>query len=160
MSWMLTVVLAAGLSQGAQGAQSAQASVAEDPAAIEREIRKLVLEFNVAYGRNDLDRYFSYYAEDVTFWYPSGRENLAGYKEDWYGLIEKGGAVEKCLVSDLQVQVSPNGDAAVATYELAVDTRMPNGELTEETALETDVWFKRAGAWKIVHVNYHVRPAP
>ena len=127
---------------------------------IEDEIAKIESEFNQAYERNELDKYFSYYAADVTLWFPSGRETLEGYKKDWYGLIAGGGGVEKNTLTDMKVQVGPAGDTAIATYAVDVVTRGKDGKKTKEHALETDVWFLRGGAWKIVHVNYNSKEAP
>ena len=56
------------------------------------EIEKLEAAFNGAYERNQLDDYFSYYADDATLWFESGRVNLADYKKDWYALIKGGGS--------------------------------------------------------------------
>ncbi len=133
------------------------ASAAENEA-VQKEITELVLKFNEEYKNNNLDAYFSYYADDVTQWWPEGRVSLADYKKQWYELIANGGGVEKCVISDLQVQVGPSGDSAVATYRLDVITRQPNGERTEETALETDVWFKRNGKWQVAHLHYNSKP--
>jgi ketosteroid isomerase-like protein len=124
------------------------------------EIEKLVVAFNQAYERNDLEKYFSYYADDVTQWFESGRVSLADYKKDWYGLIQGGGGVEKNAISDLRVQVSPGGDSAVATYALDVVTRQAGGKKTKERAWETDVWFKRDGKWQIVHLHYNSKEVP
>jgi len=124
------------------------------------EIEKLVVAFNQAYERNDLEEYFSYYADDVTQWFESGRVDLADYRKSWYELIEGGGAVEKNALSDIRVQVSPGGDAAVATYVLDVVTRQIDGKKTKERAFETDVWYKRDGKWKIVHLHYNSKEVP
>jgi ketosteroid isomerase-like protein len=127
---------------------------------VEGEVRKLEVEFNQAYERNQLDQYFSYYADDVTLWFPSGRETLEGYKKDWYALIGGGGGVEKNALSDLKVQIGPSGDSAIATYAVEVVTRGADGKRTKERAFETDVWFLREGNWKLVHVHYNSRQAP
>ena len=124
------------------------------------EIEKLVVAFNQAYERNDLEEYFSYYADDVTQWFATGRVSLADYKKDWYALIRGGGGVEKNALSDIQVQVSPGGDAAVATYVLDVVTRQVGGKKTKERAFETDVWYKRDGKWKIAHIHYNAKEVP
>ncbi len=126
----------------------------------EKEVRELVVAFNDAYERNELDAYFAYYADDVTQWFESGRTSLEDYKKSWYGLIESGGGVEKNALSDLRVQVGPGGDTAVATYRLDVTTRAADGSKTTERAWETDVWFKRDGAWKIVHLHYNSAEVP
>jgi len=124
------------------------------------EIEKLVVAFNQAYERNDLEEYFSYYADDVTQWFESGRAGLADYKKSWHELIEGGGGVEKNALSDIRIQVSPGGDAAVATYIVDVVTRQADGKKTKERAFETDVWYKRDGKWKIVHLHYNSKEIP
>jgi len=124
------------------------------------EIEKLVVAFNQAYERNDLEEYFSYYADDVTQWFESGRVSLADYKKSWYELIQGGGGVEKNALSDIRVQMSPAGDAAVATYALDVVTRQVDGTKTHERAFESDVWYKRDGKWKIVHLHYNSKEVP
>ena len=127
---------------------------------VENEVRQLVIEFNEAYQRNDLDKYFTYYADDLTQWFETGRVSLEEYKTMWYGLIEGGGGVESNELSDIRVQVGPDGNTAVATYVATVVTRSAEGERTKEQAWETDVWFKRGGRWQIVHLHYNSREAP
>ena len=56
------------------------------------------------------------------------------------------------------IQVSPSGEAAVASYALRVVTRQPDGTVTKARAQETDVWFKTDGRWRIVHLNDQRRP--
>lgn len=124
------------------------------------EIEKLEAAFNGAYEKNELDAYFSYYADDVTQFFESGRVSLADYKKDWYALIQGGGGVEKNALSDMRVQVSPSGDTAVATYVVDVVTRQVGGKKTHERAFETDVWYKRDGKWKIVHLHYNSKEVP
>ncbi len=127
---------------------------------VSEEIRDLVIEFNEAYERNDLDEYFSYYADDLTLWLESGRVTLGQYKTDWYALIEGGGSVESNELSDIRVQVGPDGKTAVVTYVVTVVTRSPEGKRTKEQAWETDVWFKRDGRWKVAHLHYNSREVP
>lgn len=134
------------------------ASAGQDPN-IEKEIRELTLKFNADYEANNLPAYFAHYADDLTQWWPEGRVSLADYKKQWQELIGKGGGVEQNVVSDLQVQVGPSGDTAVASYRVEVVTRMANGERSRDSAMETDVWFKRNGKWQIVHLHYHPQTA-
>jgi ketosteroid isomerase-like protein len=123
-------------------------------AAAEKEVRKVIADYNAAYGRNDLDTYFSYFAPDLTQWFPSGRVDLKSYRESWTKSVKEGNVLEKAEVLDLQVQISPAADAGVATYILRVTDKNPKGEVRTSDNHETDVLFKRDGAWKIVHVNY------
>ncbi len=125
---------------------------------VEREIKVLEDRVNAAYAANNLPEYFSYYAADFTQWLPTGRTDLEAYKKEWTEFIASGGRIEGVDISDLHIQVGPAGDTAVATYLLRVKTRPPKGEVSDESFQETDVWFKRDGAWKIVHLHYS--PAP
>ncbi len=127
---------------------------------VANEIRELTVAFNEAYERNELDKYFSYYADDLTQFFETGRVTLEQYRTDWYALIEAGGGVESTELSDLQVQVGPDGRTAVATYVATVVTRSPEGKRTKEQAWETDIWFKRDGQWKIVHLHYNSHEVP
>ena len=122
--------------------------------AAEKEVRAFIETYNAAYGRNDLDAYFKAFAPDLTQWFPSGRVDLPSYQASWRKYIGAGNRLEKVEVQDLQVQLGPSLDTAVATYLLRVTTRTAKGEVSTEDNQETDVLFKRAGAWALVHVNY------
>lgn len=135
-------------------AVAASASAQGNIAAAEKEVRKVIADYNAAYGRNDLDTYFSYFAPDLTQWFPSGRVDLKSYRESWTKSVKEGNVLDKAEVLDLQVQINPAADAGVATYILRVTSRNPKGEVQTSDNHETDVLFKRGGAWKIVHVNY------
>ncbi len=130
--------------------------VAQTPAAAsaEKDVRAVIADYNAAYGRNDLEAYFKAFAPDLTQWFPSGRVDKATYQADWTKYIGAGNRLERVEVRDLQVQVSASSDAAVATYILRVTTRTAKGTVSTEDNQETDVLFKRGGAWTIVHVNY------
>jgi ketosteroid isomerase-like protein len=133
-----------------------------DAAAAEREVRAVIAAYNADYAKNDLDAYFRAFAPDLTQWFPQGRVDLASYRASWTKYIGAGNAVTAAEVRDLRVQVGPSGDSAVATDVLRVTTRSVKGEVSTEDNQETDVLFKRGGAWRIVHVNYapaRVQPA-
>lgn len=123
-------------------------------AAAEREVRAVIAAYNADYARNDLDAYFRAFAPDLTQWFPQGRVDLPSYRASWTKYIGSGNKVEAAEVRDLRVQVGPSADSAVATYVLRVTTRSAKGEVATEDNQETDVLFKRAGTWRIVHVNY------
>lgn len=121
---------------------------------VEKEIRALEQKMNDAYGRNDLAAYFAYYAPDFVQWLPEGRTDLAKYKKDWTEYVNAGNKVQGVEIRDAVVRVSPSGDAAVFAYILYVKTKLADGKITEEQNQETDVWFKRDGAWKVVALHY------
>jgi ketosteroid isomerase-like protein len=145
---MMMVGLLVCLNAGPAGAQLAA----------EKEIRDLEQKYNAAYAANDLPTYFGYLAADFAQWLPSGRTDKASYEASWTRYIKGGGTVLEAEILDLQVKIGPSGDSAVASYLLRVKTRSARGVESEETNQETDVWFKRDGAWKIVYLHYS--PAP
>jgi ketosteroid isomerase-like protein len=120
----------------------------------EEEIRLLEHQMNEAYAKNDLQTYFSYYAPDFTQWLPEGRTDLDRYKREWMAYVSAGNSVQTAEMRELLLRVDPAEDAAVASYILYVKTKGPDGKITEEESQETDVWFKRERAWKVVALHY------
>ncbi|MBZ5703071.1 MAG: nuclear transport factor 2 family protein [Acidobacteriia bacterium] len=139
------------------GAVYAQQPAAQTAAA-EQEIRGLEKKFNDTYAANDLPDYFAFYAPDFIQFLPEGRTDLPAYRKEWTAYIASGNRIAAAEISDLRVQIGPSQDTAVASYLLHVRTRTAQGPVTDEDFQETDVFFKRAGAWKIVHLHYS--PAP
>jgi len=131
-----------------------------DLARAEQEVRESVIAFNRAYELNDLDAYFLFYQDDATLWFNQDFVPLEDYKKDWYQLVGNNGGVEKNIVSELEVKVSPTADAAVAAYRLEVQTRMPDGQVTRDLSQESDTWFKIDGEWRIAHIHYVSQPQP
>ena len=110
--------------------------------------------FDHAYANNDVEKYFSFYADDATAYFGDGRVDIAAYHEMWIGLMEAGGGVELNEMSDLQVQVMPGGDVAIATSFIDNRTRSPDGTTATSRAFETDVWQKIDGKWQIISLHY------
>lgn len=121
---------------------------------VEAEILKLEDAINAAYAANDLPKYFSYYAPELRAMYPEGPTTLADYRDYWTKFIQDGGKIASFVPVGMQVQVSPAGDSAVATYQAKVSTVSPGKPPADESFNETDIWFKRDGAWKIVAMQY------
>ena len=132
----------------------ATAQPAVGAAAAEQDVRAVIAAYNADYARNDLDAYFRAFAPDLTQWFPEGRVDLPSYRASWTKYIAAGNRLDRVEVRDLRVQISPAADAAIATYVLRVTTRSAKGVVSTEDNQETDVLFKRTGAWTIVHVNY------
>jgi len=128
------------------------------PPDVQKEIQDLEDKANAAYAANDLPAYFSYYAPDFTQWLPDGRTDLPEYVKMWTDNINQGGKILADHISDMHIQIGPGRDTAVASYLLHVKERTPKGEINDGDWHETDVWFKRNGAWKIVHLHYSAAP--
>jgi len=129
-----------------------------EPVSAEDEVRDLEQRVNAAYEANDLPRYFSFYASDFSQFLPEGRSDLAAYKKEWGQYIGEGNRIEKVGLSDLQVEIGPSKDSAVASYLLHVRTKLKDGKVTDEDNQESDVLFKRNGEWKIVFLHYSAAP--
>jgi ketosteroid isomerase-like protein len=123
------------------------------------DIRQLETEFNAAYAANDLHKYFGYYSDDAVLWFPEGRTDIPSYQKEWTEFVKSGGGIKDAKLSDLQVRLSPQGDAAIASYLLHVKTQQVDKKVLDEVYQETDVWFKAAAGWKIAHVHYAQPPA-
>ena len=127
-------------------------------ASVEDQIRDFEQRANSAYQANDLAKYFSFYASDFSQFLLEGRSDLAAYKKKWGEYIGEGNRVQKVDISDLQIQIGPNQDTAVASYLLHVKTKLKDGKITDEDNQESDVLFKRGGEWKIVFPHYSAAP--
>jgi ketosteroid isomerase-like protein len=109
---------------------------------------------NKAYANNDLPAYFAFYADDFRGLFPEGVSSKPEYVKSWTAFIKSGGSIEKFTYSGLAVQVSPAADAAVASYHAVARTKNPGKPAEDDKYDETDVWFLRGGAWKLVEVHY------
>lgn len=132
----------------------ATSTMAEHHNSAEAKVNAAVHAFNVAYATNDVEGYFDYYTDDATLYFFGARQIVADYHEEWSTMVDAGGAVEKNDISDVQVQVMPGDEVAVATYFVDNATRSPEGQTTVAKAFESDVWQKIAGEWKIVSLHY------
>lgn len=127
---------------------------AEHHSSAEAEVRVAIKAFNDAYANNNVDDYFGYYDADATVYFFGARQDISAYHEEWTETISAGGGVEKNELSDIQVQVMPSSDVAVATYFVDYRMRAPDGEISVAKAFETEVWQKIEGEWRVVSLHY------
>jgi ketosteroid isomerase-like protein len=137
----------------------ASTAIAEHPGAENPDLRAAIEGFDRAYANNDVEKYFSFYADDATVYFGGARQDIAAYHEMWTALMEAGGGVELNEMSDLQVQVMPSGDVAIATSFIDNRTRAADGTKATSKAFETDVWQKIDGQWKIISLHHSGIPA-
>ena len=129
-------------------------AMAEHHGSENADLHAAIKAFDDAYATNDVDTYFSFYADDATVYFFGARQDVAAYHEEWIAMMEAGGGVEMNEMSDLQVQVMPCGDIAIATSFVDNRTRTPDGTTSTVRAFETDVWQKIDGNWKIISLHY------
>jgi ketosteroid isomerase-like protein len=126
-----------------------------------KEVLDAVTKLTQAYGANDIDGYFKFYAPDLTWWGPGGRSDKASYHKMWTESVKTTGGLASAENSDLRIQVSPGGDLAVASYLLKVTRRNPGPNRPADITYEmSPTLIKRGGAWTIVHLHFQVVPPP
>jgi ketosteroid isomerase-like protein len=135
-------------------------AMAQEDTADNADLHAAIKAFDHAYATNDVEGYFSFYADDATVYFGGdARVDVAEYHEMWTGLMAAGGGVELNTMSDLRVQILPGGAAAISTSFIDNRTRSPDGTTSTSKAFETDVWQKIDGKWKIISLHYTVIPA-
>jgi len=135
-------------------------AMAQEDTADNADLHAAIKAFDHAYATNDVEGYFSFYADNATVYFGGdARVDVAEYHEMWTGLMAAGGGVELNTMSDLRVQILPGGAAAISTSFIDNRTRSPDGTTSTSKAFETDVWQKIDGKWKIISLHYTVIPA-
>jgi ketosteroid isomerase-like protein len=129
-------------------------AVAEHHSSEDAGLHAAIKAFDSAYTNNDVESYFGFYADDATVYFFGARQDISAYHEEWTALMAAGGGVEKNEMSDLQVQLMPSGDVAIATSFIDNRTRAADGTTSTSRAFETDVWQKIDGEWKIISLHY------
>jgi ketosteroid isomerase-like protein len=120
----------------------------------ETQVLALEKSFNDAYAQNDLPRYFAYYSEDFRGLFPTGVTSKPAYVKSWTAYIKGGSKIVNFTWTDMAINASPSGDAAVASYHAVAITKDPGKPQTAEKYDETDVWFKLNGRFQLVVVQY------
>jgi amidase len=134
-------------------------AMAGHPGSENADLRAAIEAFDRAYANNDVEKYFSFYADDATVYFGGARQDIHAYHKMWTAFMEAGGGVELNEMSDLRVKVMPSGDVAIATSFIDNRTRAPDGTKATSKAFETDVWKKIDGRWKITSLHHSGIPA-
>ena len=136
----------------------------DDKAAVRAEVDSAATALNEAYGANDVERYFSFFADDAILVTSDGQEqSVDEYYAEWKSLIVAGGGVSDIDV-DFPRSIRLTADANTAVvHQLSwpISYRLLGGSDTSgfvNTTIVyaiTDVWSKIDGTWKVVHTHYH-----
>ena len=139
----------------APGALHAQQPTSE----IEQEVAEAVRQFVAAYGANDVEKFFSFQAKDITI------ISMTGGRSEWEGsyqsrlAMRKAGVENTATFENLQIQVLPGGEAAVATFDFHRVRKYPTAEAARgrdpnASYTLTAVWVRRSGNWSIVNIHW------
>lgn len=135
-----------------------------DLTAARAEVETAVTGMLGAYGANDVEAYFGYFADDATLMTNGGSiQPVSDYHESWTRLIGGGGGVVSVdMNAPRTIRMTADGTAAVVLTEaLAASYRFPDGENEGEFVVSDSVWTtsitwsKVGGAWQLMHYHYH-----
>ena len=110
-------------------------------------------------SKYDVDDYFGHYATDMTVWRPGSRWSWDGYHDLWTETVATSGGVAAAEVSDAQVRVSSEGDAAQVSYVLTADYHGEGGSVSRSTFQMSTTLMERDGQWKIIHLHFASQPS-
>lgn len=120
----------------------------------EREVWRVIEEWNAAFAANDANKYFSFIDDSITVMTSSNPYRVEGLPDDRaeYEFGLKKGYSRVSLFEEIAPIVRVFGDGAVATY-------FNRGYYGAEDAgkmvylKETNVLVRRQNKWKIVHIH-------
>ena len=132
---------------------------------IEQEVAEAVRQFVAAYAANDVEKFFSFQAKDITIISLGQRADREGSYQSRLAM-RKAGVENTATFENLQIQVLPGGEAAVATFDFHRVRKYPTAEAARgrdpnASYALTAVWARRSGNWSIVHLHWtsHQEPA-
>ena len=126
---------------------------------VEQSALDFVNSLTAAYAANDVEGYFGHYARDMTAFRPAGRYSWDAYHDSWTETVATRGGVAAAEVSDAQVRVSSEGDAAQVSYVLTADYHGEGGSVSRSMFQMSTTLMKRDGQWKIVHLHFAGLPS-
>jgi uncharacterized protein (TIGR02246 family) len=112
-----------------------------------------------AFGSDDPDTYFKFFAPDATFTFynaPSRLQDRAAYEREWASWRRDiGFKVRSCTSSAQHVQIF--GEIAILTHLVQTETTTNTGD-EKASERETIVFHRRDGRWLAVHEHLSLRP--
>lgn len=120
----------------------------------ELDVLAVVHAWNDAFAKNDVERYFGFVDDEVTLFTPASPYRVEGLAQDReeFEFSLASGKTHVNLFQMMQPRVQVFGDAAVVTYAWRGSFgRGESGALA--SFKETDVFARREGGWKLVHVH-------
>ena len=158
MCAVISLLAATSIGAGQAWADTAAQNKAKQE--VDRSVHAIV----AAYATTDVDKYFSYYADDLLICCFRGEPwSKQAYYTFWKQNVASGGGVAHAEVTNLTINVSPSGDSAVAFYQMPCVRRMAAavaGQDPNITYNMTETWVKRAGKWRVVGLGYSVAGPP
>jgi ketosteroid isomerase-like protein len=124
------------------GASETDAIIALERGALER------------WGRGDPYGYLDIYARDVSYFDPAREKRVDGFKAMEEILAPLKGVIQIDSYEMIAPRVDLAGEAAILTYNLINQGRLPDGTRVVSRWNATAVFVRRGGAWKILHNHW------
>jgi ketosteroid isomerase-like protein len=122
-------------------------AVADDAA----DVKAAVLAMDAAFSSGDVETIAKYtHPEHSRFAADGGLVNPGFTKAGVKAFFDTG---IKLNVQSRHIEVKVFGNAAVVTYYTLTATTQPDGNTTQATSRDTEVWIKQGGNWKRVHIH-------
>ena len=154
-------IMAEAASHRATGSDAADSSASRDPGADKKEITAQIARY--AKSVDDLDLPLAaqvwWDSPEVSFIHPLGHEHgFDEIKEDIYTKI-MGGLFSERHLSPHDIVIHIYGDSAVAEFNWDFQATMKkDGSPVTTHGRETQVYERKLGAWRLVHVHYSPMP--
>jgi ketosteroid isomerase-like protein len=145
-----------GKSTTRQTTKSAKAGRSSPPSlsAVKAEIAAVHARRGDVWLKRDAEGYLSNYADDALLVVDGSLLGLPALGSWLHAtLAAGGGSLSMNLPPADNVAVSPKGDAATTVFQWGQRFRTAEGEVSDRTYVETNVWHRLNGAWKIVRMH-------
>ena len=118
------------------------------------ELRAILRDLPGIYKSGDIEGYLDRYANDMTSCFEGVISNCEEACNFIRSIFRDGGRTLELSAGDrTQILFSEDTDAATLCYPWREKFRYGDGRVTDTEYFQTEVWFCRAGQWKIVHVH-------
>ena len=117
------------------------------------ELRGILRRLPEIYRAGDIPGYLAHYAPDISAYYSGTLMNSDEARKFIKSLFEGDGKTLDFQMGGPQIQFSESEDAAIVRYPWRERFLYGDGRVTDTEYYETDVWYRRDGAWKIAHVH-------
>jgi ketosteroid isomerase-like protein len=102
----------------------------------------------------DAEGYLSNYWDEAVLVVDGSRTRLPELRQWLHStLAAGGGSLDLDLPAVDDIAVNPLGDAVTTIFEWRQRFRTADGEVSDRTYCETNVWYRRDGVWKIIRMH-------
>ncbi len=118
------------------------------------ELRKAIRRKDDAYRAGDIAGYLKADAPDVQVYFAGSLMTFEEARRLNERQFAGGGKILEYQIADPdQISFSAAGDAATVCYPWRERFRYGDGRVTDTDYYETNVWYRRNGEWRIVHIH-------